>query len=143
MDKKPVGMEYSGPSGIGRDSMWLTNEDLIEGKDFPVEIESVLLYKKVEFLEGRERTNVLALKFKDRERQLLVNGTIRKCLNAMFGSVTKNWTGNTVRLYVTDVMSFGQMVKCVRIRNEKSRAATAAEELLSGDEPGATGTDAK
>ena len=35
-DKKaPKGEEYDGPSGVARESQWLTQEDLVEGRDRP------------------------------------------------------------------------------------------------------------
>lgn len=132
MDERPIGKEYAGPSGIGRDSIWLTAEDLIEGKDTTVKIASVVLYPRVKFQGGRERTNVLSLRFVGKERELGLNATNRKALNAMFGNISKAWKGQDVTLYVGETQMAGETVKCVRIRNRGSRAATAAEEFLGG-----------
>ena len=60
MDKiAPVGKEYAGPSGIGRESTWLTAEDLVEGRDVTAEIAAVLLYPDVTFQGGRKKAHVL------------------------------------------------------------------------------------
>ena len=132
-DEAPVGKEYNGPSGIGRDSTWLTSEDLVEGHDAKVEIEKVLLFPKVKFREGRDRINYVGLQFKGKQRVLGLNATNRKVLNRMFGNMTKAWKGQTITLYVAETEAFGETVKCVRIRNTQSRHATAAEAFLEDD----------
>lgn len=138
----PVGKEYAGPSGIGRDSIWLTAEDLVEGRDVEVKIEHVILYPLVEFEKGRTRSNMLGLKFVGKARQLGLNSTNRKSLNKMFGNIVKAWSGQEITLYVSEAQIGGEKgqprktVKCVRIRDRGARAATAAEEFLhESDEP--------
>lgn len=133
----PQGKSYDGPSGIGRDSFWLTAEDLIEGADVTVKIEDVKIYPKVTFQGGRERLNMLGLKFAGKQRILGLNATNRKVLNRMFGNITSAWKGESIVLYVADTMMAGETVKCVRIRDRGSRVATAAEQFLSGDEEAA------
>ena len=128
---EPRGKEYSGPSGVGRDSVWLTAEDLVEGKDATVEIEQVILYPEVKFQAGRTRLNLLGLKFIGKQRVLGLNATNRKSLNKQFGNIAKGWKGQTITLYVTETQMAGETVKCVRIRDQRSRAATAAEEFLN------------
>ncbi len=132
----PVGTPYEGPSGLFKDSIWLTAENLVEGKDAVVTIEDVLHYKTVTFEGGREKHNMGGLKFAGRDRVLLLNATNRKVLNKAFGINTKLWKGEKVTLYVADAQFAGETVKAVRIRNQRSRVATAAEDYLSGeDEP--------
>ncbi len=126
----PAGKAYEGPSGVGRDSFWLTAEDLVEGRDVEVVIESVILYPKVTFQGGRVRLNMLGLKFKGKERILGLNATNRKALGRAFGNVTKAWGGQSITLYVTQTQMAGETVQCVRIRDQRSRPATAAEEML-------------
>jgi hypothetical protein len=139
----PRSKTYDGPSGIGRDSLWLTSEDLVEGKDAKVEIESVQLYQEVTFEGGRKKLNVLGLKFKGKDRVLLLNATNRKKLNKSFGNITRAWKGQEITLYVTDTQFAGETVKCVRIRDAKSRVASATEDFLSGDdEPRTSGGQA-
>jgi hypothetical protein len=134
MMEEPRGKEYSGPSGIGRDSIWLTQEDLVEGKDIAVKIESVILYPEVTFQAGRKRANLLGLKFVGKDRVLGLNATNRRALSQMFGNLASLWKGKTIALYVTDTQMAGETVKCVRIRNKGARAATAAEQMLEGAE---------
>jgi hypothetical protein len=128
----PIGKSYEGPSGAGRDSCWLTAEDLVEGKDIKVTIENVILFPRVTFQGGRERLNMIGLKFVGKERILGLNATNRKQLNSQFGSLTKAWKGKEIFIYATDTQMAGETVKCVRIRNKGARAATAAEQLLDG-----------
>lgn len=130
----PVGKEYDGPSGIGRDSTWLTAEDLIEGKDLKVQIEKVVLYPSVKFQGGRVRENMIGLQFKGKARVLGLNATNRKVLNKMFGSLTRGWKGQQITLFVSETQMAGETVKCVRIRNTGSRVATAAEQFLHDED---------
>ncbi|MEY2849628.1 MAG: hypothetical protein RI885_2295 [Actinomycetota bacterium] len=132
--EEPQGKEYAGPSGVGRDSIWLTAEDLIEGTDVKVRIEQVILYPVVTFMGGRKRVNMLGLKFVGKERILGLNATNRKTLNRAFGNLAKGWKGQEIVLFVADTMMAGETVKCVRIRDQKARAATAAEAFLADDE---------
>lgn len=129
----PKGKAYEGPSGVGRDSVWLTAEDLIEGKDLKVTIEQVILYPEVSFQGGRKRLNLLGLKFAGKERVLGLNATNRKALNRMFGNVVKGWRAQQVTLFVSETQMAGETVKCVRIRDTGSRVATAAEQFLAED----------
>lgn len=128
--KTPVGEPYKGPSGVGRDSYWLTHEDLIPGKDATVVIEQVLKHKEVEFQSGAAREDYLGLKFVGKKRVLGLNSTNRKILAAAFGSLTEAWWGKTINLYVTTTASFGKTVPCVRIREMKSQLVAGAEQQL-------------
>ena len=130
----PVGVEYDGPSGISRESTWLTHEDLVEGRDVTVTIEKVFRYPVLAFDKGRTKNNAIGLKFTGKDRVLLLNATNRKVLNAMFGSLTKGWKGQTIVLFVTETEAYGDTVKCVRIRKRGARAATAAEQFLQDEE---------
>lgn len=133
--EEPRGKAYEGPSGVGRDSIWLTAEDLVEGRDVDVKIEAVMLYPEVTFQGGRKRLNLIGLKFAGKERILGLNATNRKSLNKQFGNIAKGWKGQTITLYVTETQMGGETVKCVRIRNRGSRSATAAEQFLHEDPP--------
>jgi hypothetical protein len=134
-----VGKEYAGPSGIARRSEWLTAEDLVEGRDVKVRIEKVIHYPSVTFEKGRTEKDMLALQFVGKERKLILNATNRKTLNRAFGVLTGPWKGQDITLYVGETQMKGEDVKCVRIRAQRSRIATAAEEALH--ETGAAGED--
>lgn len=126
----PVGKPYDGPSGIGRDSHWLTHEDLLPGRDVSVQIAEVVLYPEVKFEGGRIRTNYLGLRFTGKDRVLGLNATNRKMLCKMFGSVTKAWRGQSIALYVTTTQMAGETKQCVRIREQKSKTVQGAEQQL-------------
>ena len=69
----PNGEVYKGPCGIGRDSPWLTNEDLPHDRDVTATIESVVLRKNLKMQGGRDKPVGLSLKFVGRNRELLLN----------------------------------------------------------------------
>lgn len=133
--EKLKGENYDGPSGIARDSMWLGSEDLIQGRDQKVSIESVRKYANVQYKGGKgpeqKKEVVLSLKFVGKARELGLNRTNTKILNKMFGNRTGGWVGKEISLYVTQCQAFGQTVDCVRIRDTGSRAATIAEQFIS------------
>jgi hypothetical protein len=127
---KPV--PYGGPSGIGRDSVWLTAEDLPDEKDITLEIEEVLDRQNVTFEGGRKKPHVLTLKFARFQRELGLNATNRRSLNRLYGKITANWRGKRVTLYVDNNVRFGrETVSGVRIRDvvpqPKSRTTTDAQ----------------
>lgn len=97
---------------------WLAGEDLNGRGDTVVEIEQVLLYDEVPFDAGRKEKNVPALKFKDRQKQLVLRtGANRKQLAALFGTDTKQWIGKSVALYFEpNVMMKGKQVGGIRIK---------------------------
>jgi hypothetical protein len=139
--KKPVGREYDGPSGAGSDSPWLTAEDLIKGKDLKVTIEKVIYYDEIEFEVGRKEKNKLALKFRGKTKELVLNATNRRSCVRMFGGITGGWKGQPIVLFVSQTRKPGsragddEMVDCIRIRVAGTRALTAAEEALADPEP--------
>jgi len=132
--EKPQGVEYAGPSGIARESVWLTHEDLVEGRDVTVTIEKVLRYKNLTFDEGRAKQNAIGLKFEGKDRVLLLNATNRKVLNAMHSTLTQAWKGKSIVLFITETEAFGDIVKCIRIRKQGARAATVAEQFLNDND---------
>lgn len=97
----PNGVDYRGPSGIARDSLWLTNEDVPHDRDTVVQIEAVVLRKGVKFQGGRTKANNLSLRFVGKSRELALNATNRKTLAALFQSNnTAEWFGKRIALYV-------------------------------------------
>lgn len=99
-DDLPKGQEYKGPSGIARDSVWLTNEDIPHDRDVTVTIESVVLRRNVKFQGGRTKDVSLSLKFVGKQRELALNATNRKVLVALFGASTGEWFGKSIALFV-------------------------------------------
>lgn len=134
------GEVYKGPSGIGRDSPWLTSEDLPADKDVPVTIESVVVYRNVTFQGGRTKPIVLALKFKDKARVLGLNSTNRKVIATLYGNDTASWFGRRIILYVDpDVRFAGKTVAAVRVRAKRmDEKASQVEQsaVAAAREPG-------
>lgn len=122
--------DYAGPSGIARDSEWLTNEDIPHSKDTLVEIEAVKLYRQVKFQQGRTQENMLGLAFKGKRRRLLLNATNRKVLNSLFSTTTGKWSGHTIALYVQPGVRRpdGSTGPAVRIRDKLPSQPRIADE---------------
>lgn len=143
-----AGEVYKGPCGIGRDSPWLTNEDLPHDREVTVQIESVRVRRNLEMQGGREKKVALSLKFAGKDRELMLNATNRKVLAALFGGNTGDWFGKRVVLYVEQDVRRpdGTRGPAVRIRAKRlpqdeaaaTAAATSAPNPIS-DEPGAGG----
>ena len=118
-DQPPaIGKSFSGLSGALRVSQWLASEDLAGLGDVPCEIEDVLIYESVTFDAGRKETNVPALRFKGKAKQLVLRTSCnRKALVRLFGADTKNWRGKTITLYHEPNVRFGgKVVSGIRIK---------------------------
>lgn len=96
----PNGEVYKGPCGIGRDSPWLTNEDIPHDRDVTATIEKVVVRRNLAMQGGREKRVALSLAFVGKDRELMLNATNRKVLAALFGANTGEWFGKRVYLYV-------------------------------------------
>ena len=84
MSTIPEGDIYKGPSGIARESNWLTNEDIPHDRDSVVTIETVIIRRNVQMQGGRPKNIALSLKFVGKSRELMLNATNRKTLAALF-----------------------------------------------------------
>lgn len=92
--------EYTGVSGgLKKPTKWLASEDLPVGKFIQVEIERVEKHTDAEFDKGRKET-VGALRFKGREKAMVLNATNRRLLVKLFGNNCADWKGKTVEIYV-------------------------------------------
>jgi hypothetical protein len=97
----PKGVDYKGPSGIARDSIWLTSEDLPHDRDTLVTIEAVVRRNNVTFQGGRKKLVMLSLKFVGKTRELGLNATNRKTLMALFHSnECAAWYGKRIKLFI-------------------------------------------
>lgn len=132
----PAGKVYKGPSGIARDSVWLTSEDLPAGQEVVVEIESVMVRRNVKFQGGRQKPTVLSLKFRGKERELGLNATNRKTLSMLFGSSECSaWFGKRVALYVETGVRRpdGTVGPAVRIRAKRLEQAPTVDNPMTTD----------
>lgn len=130
-NKPPAGVTYKGPSGIARDSVWLTNEDLPHDRDVVVTIEAVIRRDGVKFQGGRVKPVTLSLKFVGRERELALNATNRMRLAAIFGTnECAQWFGRKIALYVEQGVRKpdGSDGPAVRIRPKRIEETTSAED---------------
>lgn len=110
-----------------RSSVWLASEDLTGLGDVKLKIEAVISHGTVKFDKGRAKDAVFALKFEGKDKQLALNSTNRKCLVRAFGSLTKNWKGQTITLYVDPGVSIGgKVVGGLRIREGQPETGAGA-----------------
>lgn len=124
MTELDKGEIYKGPSGALKDSRWLTAEDLPTDRDTVVQIEAVVRRKNVEFARpgGKvDKKDIFgSLRFVGKSKELGLNTTNRRTLDALFSSNCEAWYGKKVALYVDDnVNSFGHIVSAVRIRAKR------------------------
>lgn len=137
----PQGQDYHGPSGIARESRWLTNEDVPHDKDTMVEIAAVILYRTLTMQGGREKKNALSLRFVGKGRELLLNATNRKTLATLFQTnECRQWYGKRVLLFVEQDVRRpdGTRGPAVRIRAKRVEQAEPAnppedERVVGGD----------
>lgn len=110
--------KFEGRTAVMRKSEWLSAEDLDGAGDVKVEIEGVFLHKNVPMDGGRKEPKLFSLKFKDKERQLIINASNRKTLFGLFGADTKQWPGKAITIYVKDGVKAvgGGTTKGIRIK---------------------------
>lgn len=123
----PDGEVYKGPHGVGRDSPWLTSEDLPHDKDVTVTVEAVRLRRNLVMQGGRDKKVALSLKFAGKDRELMLNATNRKVLATLYGSSTEGWFGKPVTLFVEQDVRRpdGTRGPAVRVRAKVPAAAAA------------------
>lgn len=127
------GEVYSGPAGVLKDSNWLTAESLPGDRDTPVQIECVVRRKVVKF-KNETKTGYGSLKFVGKDKELGLNSTHIHVLCALYGSMTSDWKGKWIALYVDpDVSAFGRTVSAVRIRPKR---IDAPKPVTATREPG-------
>lgn len=131
MSTIPEGDIYKGPSGIARESNWLTNEDIPHDRDSVVTIETVIIRRNVQMQGGRPKNIALSLKFVGKSRELMLNATNRKTLAALFESnQCEAWFGKRVALFVEQDVRRpdGTRGPAVRIRAKRIEQAPPATE---------------
>lgn len=133
----PPATKWDGPSGVARDSVWLSSEDLPHDKETHLTIEQVNRRNEVKFQgTGRAKPVVLSLVFKGIKRELGLNATNRKVLSRLFGSKCANWTGKRIALFVQQGVSSPQgEVPAVRIRAKELPQEKPIDNPLTSDSP--------
>lgn len=132
----PAAREWGGPSGVARDSTWMTQEDLPHDKDTILTIERVNRRDDVKFQgTGKAKPVVLSLVFRGVKRELGLNATNRKIMSRLYGSKCAAWVGKRVALFVQQGVSSPQgEVPAVRIR-AKELPPDPRETASAGDNP--------
>jgi len=145
MSDVPAGSIYKGPSGIARESTWLTSEDLPHDRDTPVQIDAVVRRDNLTMEKGRAKPVALSLRFVGRKRELLLNATNRKTLAALFGTnECAAWFGKWVALFVEQDIRKpdGTRGPAVRIRAKRINPPTAPT-AAQAEAPSPTDPDAE
>lgn len=136
MTEVPAGIDYRGPSGIARESTWLTNEDVPHDRDTVVTIDAVVRRDNLTMQGGRPKKTALSLRFVGKGRELMLNATNRKVLVSMFSSTdTAAWFGKRIALFVEQNVRRpdGTFGPAVRIRAKRVEQAEPAAPVQGGD----------
>lgn len=118
----PPGREWTGTHKVAKDSRWLCAEDLPADKDIPVEIEKVMRRDQLTMQEGRKLKTALSLKFRGKQKELILNATNRKTLALLFDSHECGaWFGKRILLYVVPKIRYpdGSHGPAIRIRAKR------------------------
>lgn len=131
----PPGQEWKGSHTVAKDSRWLCAEDLLarDTREVAVEIEKVLRRDNVTMQEGRKMKVALSLKFKGKQKELLLNATNRKTLAALFDtSDCGQWYGKRIMLYVKDDVRYpdGTRGPALRIRSRRLPQGKDANDVV-------------
>jgi len=113
--------EYTGSVSDMKSSEWLASSDIIGLGDVQVTIESVVKSTDVKMDGGRTEKEIFSLKFKGKDKKMVLNATNRKTLAKMFSASVKKWKGQKVKLYVEDGVrnpKGGSPVQGLRIKFE-------------------------
>lgn len=95
--------DFKGSVSSMKKSPWLSSEDLLGLRDgVNVDVESVHRHQNAVFDEGRIEAEVFSLKFKGKDKELVLNATNRKTMAKAYTSLTSNWIGKTVNIHVVD-----------------------------------------
>jgi len=118
--------EYTGSVSDMKSSEWLASTDIAGLGDVPVEIEKVVRSTDVKMDGGRTEKEIFSLKFKGKDKKMVLNATNRKTLAKMFSANVAKWKGQKIKLYVQDGVrnpKGGEPVQGLRIKLETPRLA--------------------
>lgn len=118
---------------MDRNSPYLGSWDLPEGRDVVVKIRAV---QQATELAGKKARKPILL-FDGKEKGLVVNATMGKAMQSMYGPMVEDWRGKWIALYVTTTSSPDGEVPCIRIRPTPPKGKKAAEEREPGADDGA------
>lgn len=93
------------------------------GKDFVATVREVLTNQEV----GKDKVKKGVIYFKEFERGVVVNKTIRMTMELLHGDEVSEWVGRKVILYPTETEFEGSMKPVVRIRRKLVSESPAVE----------------
>jgi hypothetical protein len=102
---------FDGRASEMRESPWLASEDLDGIGEKVLTIKQVHKNLDVSFEAGRKKDVVYSVEFERAKRQLVLNGTNRKSLQALFGNNVNDWAGQKITLYVKQGIKVGGQTK--------------------------------
>lgn len=140
----PPGREWTGSHKVAKDSRWLCAEDLPADRDVQVEIEKVLRRDNLVMQEGRPMKVALSLKFRGKQKELILNATNRKTLAALFNSQDcGEWFGKRIALFVKQGVRYPDGTKGPAIRIRAQRIAQGGPQRPAEEppEPALTGEE--
>lgn len=85
-----------------RNSPFLASEDIEGLGEVEVVIEGVYKISDAAVQDGRKIDEGYTLKFKGKDKMMVLNATNMKTLSRAFGSSTQNWLDKSVRLFIQD-----------------------------------------
>lgn len=99
----------------------MMDKEFLGAWDVPKDTTVTIVGTKQAKLEGNGTTIKAGkrpvLSFKNTEKKLIVNATIGKAIQGMYGADTDAWVGKKITLYATQCKAqAGGMVDCVRVR---------------------------
>ena len=99
-------------------SGFLSSEDLPEGQEIKLTIESVRLPNNADKgLDGKVLDNPI-IKFEKVKKEAVLNRTNAKAIRRMHGNETDDWIGKDIVVFSTVVKAFGKKVHAWRVKEE-------------------------
>lgn len=124
--------EYTGSSSAMRKSEFLACEDIEGLGDVAVVIEKVLKIRDAAVQDGK-KLDGFTIKFKGKDKMMVVNSTNAKTLTRAFGVDTKKWIDKGALIFIQDNVRSpkGGLTRGLRIKvdgaKQNQAAAKAAE----------------
>ena len=113
-------------------SPWLASEDLEGLGEVSATIESVHKNTDVTMQDGRKSKLLFSVKFRGKDKQMILNATNRKTLSGAYGARVDNWAGKPCMIYVKDGVrkpggKSGETCKGLRIKIDRTHRAPSQD----------------
>jgi hypothetical protein len=106
------------------DSPWLASSDIDGLGEVELEIEGVFKHIDVKMHLGKVEPVLYALKFKGKEKQMVLNNVNKRAMSNMFSADTRKWVGQKIRLFILEGIKLkGEVTRGLRIKNNAKAAA--------------------